>query len=266
MKYLSLVLILFTSLAHAQPLRELPSEPPAEAKAVGSDLGLDVLKVWTPTTTPIYNQVPVTVSGGNAKHYDVTIFTIWKGELILIDVVETKTKGKFVFTGPPGRYTIRVSAFDPDNGFTTVTTSTELVGPGPVSPVDPPVDPTEPPIPVDPNTPSTGPPPEGYTGLGPLVYDVLVKDRPDVRATKQLASNFEWAASVKGVELPALIGELKKRNEAVYSATPGLASFKKAWTDHVNRQIQHGILLPDITEHQRAYAETAAGIRAAYGK
>lgn len=266
MKKLLFLLLLVASPALAQPLRELPPEPPTPVEAGktfaqgGNDkLLISVTAVGFPNSLQ-YVKAESSLPG--VKHFDVMIFTGGN----FVEAVETKNKGEFVFTGPVGRYTIRVSAFDPELGFISRTQTMEIRGgTEPIGPVNP-TDPVTPPIPVDPGSPSTGPPPEGYTGLGPLVYEVLVKDRPDIKATKQLASNFEWAATVKGVELLAIINELKKRNEGVYTATPGLKSFKDAWVEHVNRQITHGVLLPDITEHQRAYAETAAGIRAAYGK
>ncbi len=201
----------------------------------------------------------------------IDVYTIYNGQVFVTEAVETKRKGEFVFTGPPGKYTIRITTYDPTKGFATVTANTTIkggTGPIPVDPVlPPPVEPI-PPVPVDPGSPSTGPPAEGRFGIGLVAYNWLVTNRPsDARGIKELATIYEWAGTVKvdGNNAALLNAELKARIDPIYAANPNLADLRKVMQAQATRLISKG-LLKTFDEFQQAYKETALGFRAAYGK
>lgn len=200
----------------------------------------------------------------------IDVYTIWNGQVVVTEAVETKKKGEFVFTGPPGKYTIRITTYDPAKGFATYTAYTVIksAGNNPVDPISP-VDPVVPPTPVDPNTPSTGPPAEGKFGIGLVAYNWLVKNRPgNVTGVRQLAAAYEWAASAKPTgnsPITSLNAELKKRIDPIYEADPSLAGLRTAMQSIAGRHISTGIM-SNLDDYQTAYRETAIGIRAAYGK
>lgn len=72
----------------------------------------------------------------DAKFFDLFVMTINNNKLIFIDSVPTSNKGEWVFTGPPGEYSIRLSAYNPDTGV-KVTVGNMTIG-EPVPPPPPP--------------------------------------------------------------------------------------------------------------------------------
>lgn len=253
------------SIAFGQPLAppipagergELPLEPMKQVEAEAT------IQLGVAPEYPAYNLNIIKLSGG--ANYDVLIFTLYNNNLYIINTIETKNKGEFVFTGPPGKYSIRISAFEEGKGFTS-TTATTVIKPAVGQPVPPsPTDPVTPP-PVDPGNPSTGPPAEGKFGIGLVAYDWLVKNRPgNAAAVKQLAANYEWASAAPQIT-QAIATELSKRNEAVYASDPTLKGLKDAIRAIATRHVETGIMSTE-DDFRTAYKETAVGIRAAYGK
>lgn len=227
------------------------------------------IPVYAPTITQenaAYSLVKITLDP--AVESSLAILTLDNEKhLIVIEAVETKTKGEFVFTGPPGKYIVRVTSWQAGKGFTTATYQTVIKPPGPGLPTPPvtPTDPEIPPTPVDPNTPSTGPPKEGQFGIGLVAYNWLVKNRPtNSQAVKQLAANYEWA-SKSTLPLKELVAELTKRNNVVYTAEPSLKGLQDVMRAQATRLQENGLLVT-LEEFKQAYKETAIGIKAAYGE
>ncbi len=199
----------------------------------------------------------------------VDVYTIYNGKVLVTEAIETSKKGEFVFTGPPGKYTIRITTYDPTKGFATISAETVIKSPsGVVDPLPPPVDPQAPVTPVDPNTPTTGPPAEGKFGIGLVAYNWLVLNRPgNVVAVRQIAANYEWAAKALETKSIKEVGdELTKRNDLIYDSNKALQPLREAIREIGNRHVNVSGIIRTLSEFQTAYQETSIGIRAAVGK
>lgn len=237
-------------------------EVPPEPAPVAATAEMVTLKV--PTKVPAYNVVTIFAAGGGT-HHDILVFTTYKGQTVFVPVYSLKAGGNYAFTGPPGKYSIRATAYNAEFGFLYSTASMEIVGADGGEPVVvKPIDPEVPPVPVDPGSPATGPPAPKRFGFGPVVYEVLVKDRPPVAAVAKLKANFQWGVDSK-LELAALIAEMKKRNDALVKENPSLKRLMEEWIGNANFRIQEEII-KTIDEHKEAFSETLEGIEAAYGK
>lgn len=249
---------LIAALQHEPP----PPPEPVEKQFTGTALYQGAI----PSEFPAYSLAKFYIGDVTAT---IDVYTVYNGQVLVTEAIETKRKGEFVFTGPPGKYTIRITTYDPTKGFATVTANTVIKGgTGPITPdpVLPP--PVEPDPPVDPGSPATGPPAEGQYGIGLIAYNWLVTNRPaNTTGVKQLAAAYEWAATVKveGNNTDLLNTELKARIDPIYAANPNLADLRKVMQTQATRLISKG-LLKKFDEFQTAYKETALGFRAAYGK
>lgn len=88
------------------------------------------------TPVGVYKLVRIR-STNHGTHYDLMVMTIADGEILFVDTVETAARNEWVFTGPPGKYSIRLTVFNPETGFNAVTGSV-VIGEAPVPPQTPP--------------------------------------------------------------------------------------------------------------------------------
>lgn len=206
---------------------------------------------------------------GSPKFVDIMLMRFDNKSITFAEVVETKQKGVYVFTGAPGKYSIRIVAFDETKGFTHETRETEIVasiggdggddggsGGSGEPPVEPPtVDPNEPPL-VDNGIDPPGVP-EGVYGFGTLSYSEAMKlPNPSAVASK-VAANFAWAATAPG-DITVIMQQLADRNAPIY--TPEWQPFRVAWKAHADRLVLHGILPQTIEDYRVAWKETANGL------
>lgn len=73
----------------------------------------------------------------DASFYDLMVMTVYKGNIVFVDTVQTSNKGEWVFTGPPGQYAVRLSSYNPTTGV-SVDTGNVIIG-EPAPPPPPPV-------------------------------------------------------------------------------------------------------------------------------
>jgi len=220
--------------------------------------------IKAPANVPAFELVRIDVSPAMTPK-DVMVMAVIQGEVRFLEVVET-TSGQFVFTGPPGRYSIRVTVAS-DRGF-AYATGNVVIGDGqPVQPQPPPVQPVQPQPPVPQPPPVDGavkPPGEGVYGFGPVVFKEAFAIRAKHAASLQrLAENFEWAATAEVASLEELIKKLGDRNLPLYVPEGDWAAYRGAWLAQANRLRENGILPDTLDDHRIVFRETAAGLRAA---
>ena len=86
-----------------------------------------------------------------AGHVDMLVMSVQDGAVQFVDCVQSVDPNCWIFTGPPGTYSIRLSAFESDRGFVSATAHVTIRGekPQPPKPTpDPKPEPDPPPQPV----------------------------------------------------------------------------------------------------------------------
>lgn len=261
---------LFALLLIASPLcaqvpgtERMPDDPrpPPEPKALAAPAsGGATLKV--PASVPSYELVKIDAGPGGPK--DVLVMAVIQNEVRFLEVVET-VGGQFVFTGPPGRYSIRVTVMAPGGGFSYATSSLTIAGTVPDPSVPPPPPSPEPPPSPQPGTETNSKPPgEGVYGFGPIVYKEAMAIRHKHAATlAKLADNFEWAEKAQIDSAAELIQKLGDRNLPLYVPEADWRAYRAAWLDQADRLTENGILPESVEDYRIVFRETAAGLRAA---
>jgi len=199
-----------------------------------------------------------------ADFYDILVMTISNSNILFVDTVPTANSGEWVFTGPPGQYSVRLTLFSKDKGFTSNTGTVTIGSPTPPPPPPPPPGPPVPPVTI----------PEGKYGLGPLSFQVVSTQVPaDYRkyastVSNSLADNFESVASAIAAGSfttpDAANKELAGKNRFTLSDPAALNAwmpFFNAWTAKVTDLNKAGTLPNMASEYAVAYKETAAGLR-----
>lgn len=224
------------------------------ADLVVPDSKVDVYKLVRIKTTKV------------ADFYDILVMTISNSNILFVDTVPTANTGEWVFTGPPGQYSVRLTMFGKDTGFNSATgtvtigTPTPPVPPTPPTPPGPPV----PPVPI----------PDGKYGLGPVSFNVASTQVPaDFRkyastVNNSLADNFESVAAAIAAgsftTADAANKELAGKNRFTLSDPAALNAwmpFFNAWTAKVTDLNKAGKLPNIASEYAVAYKETAVGLR-----
>jgi len=219
MKRLSVFAAVFFA---SQLIGDVPS-PEAVAQPVTPRVG--ALSGNDPIVSPkseTYSLIRVTSPFTDAKFSDIEVLTVANGVAVYVPVVETAEPGVYVFTGPPGTYTIRVAAFYEDRvakryANTVIGMPTPIPGPGP--------GPGPGPVPINPDVP------DGDYGLTKMSYGwaraLSTKDK-----AAELSGNFSAVASqlaAGGFITPgAANDDLKARNVATLGE--GSAAHKE-WTE-----------------------------------
>jgi hypothetical protein len=200
-----------------------------------------------------------------AQYHDLLVMTIASGQIMFVDTVATANSGEWVFTGPPGQYSIRLTSFDPNTGF-NATTGTVTIGtnPNPPTPPNPP-GPPNPPVPPDVVIP------EGKYGFGPLSYNVVTTQvTADYRSyASKLADNFEAVAAgiaAGSYKTPDEANkELAGRNRFTFSSDPTALTawmpFFNAWSAKTTELNKAGKLPNMAAEYALVYKETSVGLR-----
>lgn len=223
-------------------------------------------------------------SSESASHFDLLVMTNLNGQILFIDAVETSHKNEWVFTGPPGQYSIRLTSFDVDTGFSS-TTGNVVIGVPPA--------PTPVPVPPGPNPPGPVPPgptpnpspvvviPDGKFAIGPLVYKVVREQVPassksfknsegkDIYYANQLADNFEGVAAAIAAgsfKTPDEANkELAGRNRLTFATNPAALTawmpFFTAWAEKATELNKAGKLPNVAAEYRLFYLETVEGLR-----
>ncbi len=200
-----------------------------------------------------------------ASYYDLSVLTIYNNTIQFVETIETRTPGEWVFTGPPGQYSIRLSSFTDGVGFSAVT-GTVTIGGGPVPPPPGP-GPGPGPGPVVP--PSI---PEGKYGFGPAMYKVVMEKVPADIAKKyatKVADNFEAVAAgiaAGSWKTPTEANkELAGKNRFTFQGDDaGLKAwmpFFEAWSAKTTELNKAGKLPNVAAEYAEVYRETQAGLK-----
>lgn len=228
-----------------------------------AELGIP-FQIRAPEKTDVYQVVPIAVQPADIDK-DVMVMAVIGNEVRFFDVFETKD-GVCFFTGPPAKYSIRVT-INRGGKFESKTTSTTIGN------VTPPVDPN-PPIPPQPPPPPTTDngkmPGAGVYDFAPVSYVAAqkIKNSVGVAAIVKLAENFDTAANrakLGELNLSQILDLLKDQNAVVYAT--GKASdwkvFQDAWQANADRLRENEILPGTLEDHQIVFEETAFGLRAA---
>jgi hypothetical protein len=121
--------------------------PPAPAPAQTAELvGAFAVSV-TPSPAPEHALVFVRTDFA-AKFFDLEVVTVRNNALHFMAPVQTSQPGEWVFVGPPGEYSVRLKAFDPERGIQSAAGNVTIQG-EPPAPVPPVVSPTTPEPPPD---------------------------------------------------------------------------------------------------------------------
>jgi len=124
---------LFNEAVSKNEIQETPHNNELLSKFSHSGIQAELV---VPSSVDVYKLVKIKTDK-NASFYDVMVMTVYKNNIVFIDTVPTSNKGEWVFTGPPGQYAVRLSAYDPTNGV-TVETGNVIIG-EPAPPPPPPV-------------------------------------------------------------------------------------------------------------------------------
>lgn len=211
----------------------------------------------------VYNLVKIKATD-KGSHYDLMVMTIANSNILFIDAVETINGAEWVFTGPPGKYSIRLTTFHPDIGFRATTGNVVI---GTVNPVP---NPNPQPNPNPNPTPNPSPVPVGKYGFGPAMAEVLVKiDRQYWKYYPELADNFESVASAQAAgsfNTPdAMNKELQGKNRLTLkndaTIINSMLPFFQAWSDKASALNKEGKLPNVAAEYSIVYRETVEALR-----
>lgn len=201
-----------------------------------------------------------------AKYLDLLVMTVQGGAVQFVEVVPTINQGEWVFTGPPGEYSLRLTTFDAETGITTAT-GRVTIGVPPTPPPGP-----NPPNPPTPPTPPTPPPvPEGTFGFGPVCYTAAMQVPTPHRAkAAALADNFKQVANrLRDGDLATpsdAIREVAGMNNLTLSSpaeSDAWKGWRAAWKAHADKLAADGKLTNKPDDYVTAFYETAAGLAAA---
>lgn len=233
------------------------------AVAFGQGPKLAATKIDVPTSpVGLYSLVRVNTDS-TAKHLDLLVLTVQGGAVQFVEVVPTINQGEWVFTGPPGEYSLRLTTFDTEAGITTATGRVTIGTPGPVPPG---------PVPPGPNPPpGPSPVPDGTFAFGPLCYAEAMKVPTPHRAkAAALAENFKQVANrLRDGDLstPAdAIREVAGMNNLTLSGageSDAWKGWRSAWKAHADKLAADGKLTNKPDDYVTAFYETAAGLAAA---
>ena len=205
-----------------------------------------------------------------ADYYDLLVMTIYNGNIEMVDVVATSSPAEWVFTGPPGRYSIRLTSFAANTGFHAVT-GTVIIGGTPVPNPNPNPGPGPGPNP-NPNPQPNPSIPEGKYGFGPAMFKIVNEQVPaDMKKyAPQIADAFEGVAAgiaAGSFTTPdAANKELAGRNRFIFEGKPAdLEKWKvffTAWSNKATELNKSGKLPNIAAEYAVVYRETMEGLRA----
>lgn len=255
---------------------ELPPDIPATpSKTLTLKEGEDTSLV-VPSNADEYTIVHLK-TGAKGQYFDLMVLTVRGSDILFVDTVKTANDGEWVFTGPPGKYSIRLSVCDPSMGCKSMTGNV-VIGKV-VVPIPTPIPtPTPQPTPSPTPTPPVGPVviPQDEYGMTKWAYDLIntipVGDRlPAV----ELANNFESVASAiaaGGIKTPSEANlKLSERNRATLNVPAGIQSshpyykFFIGFADRLTEMNKSGKLPNSVNAYKDVYLETCAGMRLAMG-
>lgn len=176
-------------------------------------------QIIAPATVPVHSLVTVRVVDA-AEILDMLVLTSLNNSIEFVTVVQSRTEGEFVFTGPPGTYSIRVKCKDESPMIARV-----VIGTGPKPDPDPEPKPKPKPIP-DPDPIVVIP--EGVHGLTKACYTAALRvPLPARNRAKAIGENFSGVASaIAAGAFPTFDAanlELKNRNATT------VADVRDAW-------------------------------------
>lgn len=217
------------------------------------------------------------------QYYDLMVLSVRGSDVVFVDTVKTAVSGEWVFTGPPGKYSIRLSVCDPNTGCKSMTGNV-IIGKV-VTPVPVPT-PTPAPVPTPNPTPNPTPTPQPTPPVGPVVipqdtygmtqwgYD-NVKNIADKQYIAGLADNFESIASAiaaGGIKTPQDANlKLSERNRATLNVPAGIQSNHPYYPFFINysakvTELNKSNKLPNLVNaYKDMYLEMAKGLRLAIG-
>lgn len=219
-----------------------------------------------PTSVDTYKLVKIKTDKV-ATFYDLLVMTVYNGNIVFVDTVQTSNKGEWVFTGPPGQYAIRLSCYDQTTGISVETGNVIIGQPSPPTPPNPP-NPTPTPTP----TPNPAPVFTEKYGFSTLAYNSAMKVEATARKQykESLANNFESVAAAIAAgsfDTPnAANTELAGRNRMTFNNNQTEINkwlqFFTDWQTQATQLNKDGKLPNLVDEYRLIYLETAKGLRA----
>jgi len=228
------------------------------------DIGMVADLIVPDSKVDVYKLVKIR-STKVADYYDLLVMTIYNGNIAFVDTVATSHAGEWVFTGPPGQYSIRLTTFAKDSGFDAITGTVTIGGnPNPT--------PNPNPNPQPQPNPSL---PEGQFGFAPAMYDIIIKNVPKEQhkyannVANSLADNFEsLAAKIAAGGITSVNQantELSGLNRFTFNNDQNVINawmpFFNAWTTKANDLLRSGKLKGTVADYQIVYTETAKALR-----
>lgn len=263
---------------------EIPSPAPDDKTLMLSEGEESTLTI--PSSADEYTIVHLKTNAAG-QYFDLMVLTVRGSEVMFVDTVKTANNGEWVFTGPPGKYSIRLSVCDPTAGCKSMTGNV-TIGKVPVPQPTPQPTPTPTPTPTPQPTPTPTPSPTPTPPIGPVTipedtygmtkwaYDALnaipIGDRmPAV----ELANNFESVASAiaaGGIKTPQE-GNLKlsEKNRATLNVPAGIQpshpyyKFFVSFADRLTDLNRSGKLPNSANAYKDVYLESCAGMRLVMG-
>lgn len=111
-----------TAPMQARTLDDQDPKKPLVVKAAAQDVQV---KLEVPEDVDEHDLILVKATPANGKFYDLSVLTVIKGDIRYIRTIQTLNPGEFVFTGPPGEYTLRLLVAIGDR-FKTATASVRI--------------------------------------------------------------------------------------------------------------------------------------------
>lgn len=250
---------------HEAVKRNQINESPAPNQIVSRFSGSTLAELVVPNSVDVYKLVRIKTDKV-ASFYDVMVMTVYNANIVFIDAVPTANKGEWVFTGPPGQYAVRLSAYEPTSGVSVETGNVIIGVPVPIPNPNPTPNPTPNPIP-NPTPVFT----EVY-GFSTLSFNSAMK--VEVTARKQykdaLADNFEAVAAAIAAgsfDTPnASNTELAGRHRLTFNNNQTEINkwlvFFTDWQAKATELNKAGKLPNLVQEYRLVYLETARGLRA----
>ncbi len=207
------------------------------------------VKVECPEKAPEHSLIFIVVEQGD---FDTVDLEIWRGDSeVPYEQVTGSTEGqrRFVFTGPPGAYTVRAFGWKP--GSKPEKYKSELVIGG-----------TVPPGPQPGPGPGPGPAPD-LEGLAKISYDAAMAVFSIGREAeaKQFANAYRSvssrAAALPGMTARDMTNEIRKQLSSIDNRTKETWEF---WAAAITAEL--GKIPDDRDAYIRAYREIATGLEA----